>query len=119
TMYMPGRWALRILQETREPGFVPCRDGVFTANIIAFRSDAWSEGGVNIGPGTAPETFSFARNLWYCVDRPERGPSLPTEEQDGLVGEDPMFVDPEGGDFSLRPGSPAEGRGHTALPDSD
>lgn len=54
TMYMPGRWALRILQQTREPGFVPARDGVFEDNIIVFRSDAWSEGGVNIGPATAP-----------------------------------------------------------------
>ncbi|MFW6437508.1 MAG: right-handed parallel beta-helix repeat-containing protein [Armatimonadota bacterium] len=117
TMYMPGRWALRILQETREPGFVPCRDGVFTDNIIVFRSDAWSEGGVNIGPGTAPETFTFARNAWYCLDRPEVGPRLPTEEQDGLVGEDPIFVDAQDGDFRLQPGSPAEGRGHTALED--
>lgn len=119
TMYMPGRWALRILQETREPGFVPARDGVFEDNIIVFRSDAWSEGGVNIGPGTAPETFRFARNVWYCVDRPELGPNLPTEEQDGLVGEDPLLVDPEAGDFGLQQGSPAEGRGHTALPDTD
>ena len=119
TMYMPGKWVMRILQETREPGFVPCRNGVFTDNIIVFRSDAWSEGGVNIGPATAPETFTFARNVWYCADRPELGPSLPTEEQDGLVGEDPVFVDPEAGDFSLQPGSAAEGRGHTALEDTD
>jgi hypothetical protein len=27
TIYLPGRWALRILQETREPGFVPAREG--------------------------------------------------------------------------------------------
>ncbi|MFO8080842.1 MAG: right-handed parallel beta-helix repeat-containing protein [Armatimonadota bacterium] len=119
TMYMPGRWALRILQETRESGFVPARDGVFEDNIIVFRSDAWSEGGVNIGPETAPGTFGFARNVWYCVDRPELGPRLPTDEQDGLVGEDPLLVEPEAGDFGLQPDSPAEGRGHTALPDTE
>ena len=119
TMYLPGKWAMRILQETREPGFVPCRNGVFTDNIIVFRSDAWSEGGVNIGPATAPETFTFARNAWYCMDRPQLGPTLPTEEQDGLIGEDPLLVDPEAGDFALQPGSPAEGRGHTALPTDD
>ncbi len=117
TIYLPGKWALRILQETREPGFVPCRNGVFTDNIVVFRSAQWSEGGVNIGPATAPETFSFARNLWYCVDRPELGPTLPTLEEDGLVGVNPMFVAPDEGDFSLQEGSPAEGRGHTALLD--
>lgn len=117
TIYRPGRWALRILQETREPGFVPCRNGVFTDNIVVYRSDQWSEGGVNIGPATAPETFRFARNVWYCEDRPTLGPTLPTAETDGLVGEDPLLADPEAGDFSLREGSPAEGRGHAALPD--
>jgi hypothetical protein len=119
TIYKPRKWALRILQETREEGFVPCRDGVFTDNIIVFGSDAWSEGGVNIGPGTAPETFTFARNVWYCVDDPDRGPRLPTEERDGLVGEDPLLADPESGDFSLQQTSPAEGRGHTALESTD
>jgi len=117
TIYLPGKWAMRVLQETREPGFVPCRNGVFTDNIVVFRSDQWAEGGVNIGPATAPETFSFARNVWYCVDRPELGPTLPTVEEDGLVGEDPMFVAPDEGDFSLQEGSPAEGRGHTGLPE--
>ena len=23
---------------------------------------------VNVGPGTAPETFMLARNAWYCLD---------------------------------------------------
>lgn len=120
TIYMPGRWALRILQETREPGFVPSRNGRFTDNIIVFRSDAWSEGGVNIGPGTAPETFVFARNAWYCADRPDRSaPRLPTPETDGLVGADPLLADPEGGDLTLPENSPAAGRGHMALERQD
>lgn len=117
TIYLPGKWALRILQETREPGFVPCRNGVFTDNIVVFHSRQWNEGGVNIGPGTAPESFVFARNLWYCVDRPDRSqPNLPTAESEGLVGLAPQFVDPDRGDFSLAPDSPARGKGHTALP---
>ena len=119
TIYMPERWALRILQETREPGFVPSRNGVFEDNIVVFRSDAWASGGVNIGPDTAPETFRFARNVWYSPDDPRLGPALPTEEIDGLTGVDPLLTDPAGGDFSLQPGSPAEGRGHTALPTTD
>lgn len=115
TLYLPDKWAIRILQETTEPGFVPCRNGVFTENIIVFRSDSWAEGGVNIGPNTAPHTFRFARNVWYCVDRPDRSrPALPTPETDGMVGKDPLLRDPARGDFSLRAGSPAAGRGATA-----
>jgi hypothetical protein len=117
TIYRPGRWALRILQETREPGFVPSRNGRFEDNIVVFRSEMWFEGGVNIGPGTAPETFRFARNVWYCEDRPERSkPALPTPETDAILGKAPLFQDPAAGDFTLRPGSPAAGRGATALP---
>lgn len=119
TIYHPRRWALRILQETRAEGFVPCRNGVVTDNIVVFRSDGWLEGGVNIGPATAPETFSFARNVWYCEDRPELGPTLPTQEIDGIVGQDPLLVNAQAGDFSLQDGSPAAGRGHTALPKKD
>ena len=113
TIVDPGRWALRILQETREPGFVPSRRGKFTDNIIVFRSDAWAGGGVNIGGGTAPETFEFARNVWFCRDRPDRSkPSLPSPEQDGLYGTDPQLRD----DLHLAPTSPARGRGAEAAP---
>jgi len=116
TLYRPGRWAVRILQETREPGFVPCRNGVVEDCIIVFRSDLWAEGGVNIGPATAPQTFRFARNVWRCEDRPDRSaPRLPVAESGGIIGADPLFVDPARGDFRLRPGSSAAGRGHTAL----
>jgi Right handed beta helix region len=90
TFRRPGRWALRILQETAEKGFVPSRNGEFTENVVVFDSAHWSEGGVNIGSGTAPETFKFERNWWYCTDRPERSkPKLPTEETDGVYGKDP------------------------------
>lgn len=116
TVYLPQRWAMRILQETTEPGFVPCRDGVFRRNIVVFQSDKWSEGGVNIGPNTAPASFVFEKNLWYCRDRPDRSkPALPTEEIDGLYGQDPLLADPPRGDFTLKEGSPAEGLGHTGL----
>jgi hypothetical protein len=120
TVYVPGRWAMRVLQETREPGFVPCRNVEVTDNVFAFRSDAWSEGGVNAGPGTAPETFRFERNVWFCVDAPQRTRTLvrlPVPEKDGLYGEDPRFRDTAAGDLKLKPGSPAAKAGAGALPD--
>jgi hypothetical protein len=116
TIYRPKRWVLRILQETREPGFVPSRNGEFTDNIIAFRSNEMQPE-VNSGPNTAPETFRFARNFWYCLDAPAKSrPSLPTPEVGGVYGQDPLFRDAEGGDVRLQPNSPAQRVGAEALP---
>lgn len=80
----PGRWAVRILQENQSPGFVACRNGEFTDNTIVFDS---GRGTVNVSGGTAPQTFKFARNWWYCTDRPDRSrPQLPTPEAGGVYG---------------------------------
>lgn len=118
TIYRPKRWAFRILQETRAEGFVPCRNGVVTDNLIVFRSDEWFEGGVNIGPETAPKTFVFARNWWYCLDKPELSkPNLPVPEKDGVYGIDPKLVSPERGDLKVAPDSPARKVGAHALSD--
>ena len=114
TFYLPGRWLLRILRETNAPGFVPTRGGVLENNLIVFRSDRWGEGGVNLGPrtGIAPETFRFQRNFWFCEDRPDRSrPTLPAAETDGAYGRDPLLTNPAAGDFRLKPGSPASGKG--------
>ena len=103
TIYRPRRWGLRILRENTGPGFVPCRNGHFTDNLIAFRSDEMAVP-VNVGPGTAPETFTLARNAWYCLDAPERSrPRLPIAEADGVYGVDPRFRDAERGDLRTRP----------------
>jgi hypothetical protein len=111
TIYRPRRWALRILQETRGPDFVPSRNGRFTDNVIAFRSDEMTMP-VNIGPDTAPETFTLARNVWYALDEPGRSrPDLPIPEEGGRYGEEPGFLDAEGGDLRLRPDSPARPSG--------
>jgi hypothetical protein len=117
TIYRPGRWALRILQETRHDTFVPSRGGVFTDNLIVFRSDEWASGGVNIGPDTDPSSFTFARNWWYCIDDPSAShPTLPATETDGVYGVDPALLDRAAGDLRLAEGSPASRVGATALP---
>jgi len=117
TFYQPEKWLLRILQETREPQFVPCRNGVFERNLIVYRTDRWAENGVNIGPGTAPETFVFRDNLWFATDRPERSrPRLPSEETGGVYGQDPRLTDPQQGDFRPAADGPGAGHGFTALP---
>ncbi|MGQ9523835.1 MAG: right-handed parallel beta-helix repeat-containing protein [Armatimonadota bacterium] len=117
TVYRPGKWALRILQETVRPDFVPCRNGAYIANIVVFRSDEMTTA-VNVGPNTAPSTFRFEQNLWYCMDAPARSkPSLPAPESGGVYGKDPLFRDPARGDFGVRPGSPAVSIGAHAVPD--
>lgn len=116
TIYQPERWALRISQETRLPGFGPSRNGVFTDNLIVFQSKKWAEGGVNIGSGTAPATFQFARNFWYCVDAPAKSrPNLPALEKDGVYGVNPRFESVPGADFRLLPDSPARRYGAEAF----
>ena len=51
-------------------------------------------------------------NIYYCkADRSRSDSVLKKLQGDGVDAnsraEDPMFVDPENGDFSFRPGSPA------------
>jgi hypothetical protein len=111
TIFRPSQWVMRILQETVREGFVPCRNVVFADNIVAFRSDELQTT-VNVGARTAPETFRFARNFWYCLDAPGQSrPSLPTPEEEGRFGVDPQFVDVERNDFHLKAGSSASSVG--------
>jgi hypothetical protein len=112
TVYRPTRWVARILQETRGSRFVPCRNGRFTKNLIAFRSDELRTT-VNVGAGTAPTTFTFAENHWYCIDDPQRSSrlALPVKESGGRYGQDPQFVDVKRGDLRLSRTSPSRGAG--------
>jgi hypothetical protein len=104
TIVNPGRFAFRILQETSTPDFIRSREGLITDNLIVFNSKNWSSGGVNVGPGTQPETFTFARNFWFCQDAPARSrPTLPTQEMSGVYGVDPGLRP----DNSVGPASPA------------
>ncbi len=89
TVRHPTKWIFRILQETREPGFVPCRNVFVKNNRITFRR-AQVRTEINIGDGAAPETFRFEGNRWFAEDKPGASmPKLPAEEKDGVYGEAP------------------------------
>ena len=111
TMYLPGKWVLRILQETVDlTRFPPCGFNTFRNNIIYLDNQVTVE--CNIGPDTAPETFTFSNNLWYhSQDSGWSGPGLPVSDLKNIIGEDPMFADAAQEDFSLLAGSPAIGHG--------
>jgi len=117
TIYRPRRWVMRILQETRAEGFAPARNGRFEHNIVVWRSNELHSP-INIGDATAPQTFQFAGNVWYCADQPKRSrAALPVSEKDGRYGVDPKLTDPERGDLRPASGSPARNVGaHAEVP---
>lgn len=88
TLLFPERWIFRILQENRTEGFVPCRKVRIAQNAIVYRRAALGEE-INIGPGTAPETFQLEENWWFAEDRPTSRPRLPVAEKGGVYGRDP------------------------------
>ena len=112
TIYRPTRYVVRILQESQGSQFVPCRNGVFSNNVVAFRSDE-TRGMTNIGAGTAPESFRFTSNHWYCIDQPDRSNrlSLPVKETGGAYGADPQFVNAAKGDLRFKATSPVREAG--------
>lgn len=111
TIYLPDNWVIRILQETVDPSrFVSCGDNAFRNNIVVIDNGLSRE--VNIGPNTRPETFLFENNLWFNRDvRSWPGPNLPTPEMNGVIQEEPVFVDAANEDFALMSFSPAIGEG--------
>lgn len=110
TIINPGNWILRILQETTSDGtyeFEACRDNRFVNNLVYFDRGAISTY-VNIGPDTAPGTFTFSNNLWYAHDDPGQSqPSLPVTETGGVVGVDPGLDT----GYRIEASSPAAGAG--------
>lgn len=115
TVYRPSRWVLRILQETRSPGFVPSRAGRFTDNLVVFAKP--QIGTPNIGDATDAPSFTFARNVWYCEGDAGAGrPPLPSQESEGTYSKDPGLRAPGQGDFTPAPDGPASKAGAHALP---
>ena len=99
TIHQPSKWIARILQENRRSEFIPSQAGSFTDNLIVFRAGDVRTA-VNVGPGTKPTSFEFARNAWFAMDRPDRSrPSLPVRETEGVYGVDPELANPGNGEF--------------------
>ncbi|WP_455202102.1 right-handed parallel beta-helix repeat-containing protein [Kaarinaea lacus] len=113
TIIEPQSYIARILQESQDPRFVPSRNGYFINNIIVFNtSDIRSY--VNIGSGTAPETFTFGNNLWYALDNAGfSGPNIPNaipSESGSIIQQDPQ-LDLTGENYAIPLNSPAAGNG--------
>ncbi|MFT4688670.1 MAG: right-handed parallel beta-helix repeat-containing protein [Verrucomicrobiia bacterium] len=95
TIRNPTKWIARILQESTASEFVPCRNGSFTDNLIVFQAERVRVA-VNVGSGTNPQSFTFARNAWFASDRQDRSrPTLPVRESDGIYGVDPGPSNPQ------------------------
>ncbi len=79
TIIRPEKWVLRILQENGVERFLPSQGGRFEHNVVVCDGRVLVP--VNIGEGTAPETFAFANNFWLMNGG--RPPRLPSTEIDG------------------------------------
>jgi len=89
TVINPGKWILRILQESRETRFARCGQVEFARNTIVF-DRAKIRDAANIGPDTEPQSFRFEANRWFAQDDPARSAlPLPTPEKNGTYGVDP------------------------------
>ena len=94
TIISPGKWILRILQESRDARFARCGDVEFARNTIVFDRAKIREA-ANVGPDTEPLTFRFAANRWFARDAPAHSTlPLPTPEKDGTYGVDPKLDAP-------------------------
>lgn len=116
TIVNPTNWILRILQETVTGTggytFLAAQKGRFVNNLVYFdRSDLSTY--VNVGAGTAADTFEFSNNLWYAHDNPAQSTptDLPATETAAVTGQDPAFASVATDDFSIQATSPAAGAG--------
>ncbi|MCX6139663.1 MAG: right-handed parallel beta-helix repeat-containing protein, partial [Candidatus Kapabacteria bacterium] len=111
TIVDPTSWPFRILQESVDASrFEPCGNNIIQNNIIVFRNTLNAH--FNVGPNTAPETFTVSHNLWYNSDMPSRSNEniAPVIETMSVYGQDPLFTN-KTADLTLRVLSPAIGKG--------
>ncbi len=110
TVYLPGKWAARILQENNNAQLIQCRNNAYANNIIVVDNRVGTF--INIGPNTQSNTFLFANNLWFhSANNSFSGPNLPSPEIGSLIQKNPLFVNPGEMDFHLQNSSPAIGSG--------
>ena len=83
-----------------DPKFKRSHGGVFEHNLVVF--DRRTNVFVNIGPNTAPETFTVRHNAWFQTDG-RRPPKLPAPEVEGVYQVDPKMIAP--GTPAMRVGS--------------
>jgi hypothetical protein len=92
TIVLPEKWVGRILQETRDSRFKPSHDGVFARNVVVFDSRVGRPEFINVGPGTAPETWKFVNNAWFDTEGSRR-PQLPGTETGSVYQINPLLTD--------------------------
>ena len=110
-IFLPTKWAIRILQENTNPGFAECSRNSFINNIVYIDKNA-SNPTINIGAGTKPETFFFSNNLWFNKDNLNwNGPNLPVTEQNGLKNFDPQISIDNQNTLFIDKNSPAKAKG--------
>ena len=111
TVFKPVRWVVRILQETVDTTrFAKCGYNTFRNNVV-YRGTISTD--CNIGPNTAPQTFTFSNNLWYNYQTPGSSAprDLPVTDANAVIGQDPAFADTAGRNFAITSASPAAGQG--------
>jgi len=70
---------------------------------------------INVGPNTAPETFTVQNNLFYNTEDPTNIPDFgKVPEKNSIFGKDPLFEDMSNYNFKLKANSPAIGAGINA-----
>jgi len=108
TIYKPGRWVIRILQENTDPRFDRCGENSFENNLIVYENLRTE---TNVGANTRPETFRFVSNFWFdfAASQP-RLPYIPVKDLTISIGLDPGFVDAGNRNFRLKKHSPVLGK---------
>ncbi|MCK7556824.1 right-handed parallel beta-helix repeat-containing protein [Chitinophaga sedimenti] len=103
TIYKPGRWVIRILQENKDTvRFARCGDNTFSNNIVYV--DAQLRTACSVDQGTLPDRFAYANNLWYHEgDVQWRG----VAGKHSITGKSPLLRE----DLSIGAESPAAGAG--------